>query len=329
MSPKIQPIPPNTSRIVDILAFPRAQLLDVTGPFQVFTTANDILARRGLPPAYEIRVVSSSDAIVATGGFVIATTPFEAAGARIDTLVISGGRGATEAAEQEKLAQWVKQRALSARRVASVCTGAFILAAAGLLDGRRAVTHWEFCARLSHQFPRVTVDPRPIFIHDGPIWTSAGVTSGIDLALALVEEDLGRPIMLTVARRLVVFPKRPGDQAQFSDAVTLQAPSHSFAELHLWIDDNLTDDLSLRRLSDQAGMSERTFSRRYREETGMTPGQGVERRKVEAARRLLLDTHFPTKRIAACCGLGSEETLRRAFLRVHGVGPKEYRERFG
>jgi transcriptional regulator GlxA family with amidase domain len=327
-SPKTPQIPPSTIRIVEILTLPFTQILDVAGPFQVFSTANDILVRRGDPPAYEVRVVSPSEAIVAAGGLTFSTEPLPALGRSIDTLIVAGGRGVMAAAEQVELVEWVKQRATSAKRVASVCTGAFMLGAAGLLDGRRAVTHWEFCPQLANRYPLATVDPRPIFIRDDPIWTSAGVTSGIDLSLALVEQDLDRAVMLTIARRLVVFPRRPGDQAQFSDSLTLHVPDHSFADLHAWIESNLAKDLCLREMASRAGMSERTFSRRYRDETGMTPGHGVERLRVEAARQLLLGTRLPAKRIAVRCGFGTEEALRRAFLRVHGVGPKDYRDRF-
>ena len=170
--------------------------------------------------------------------------------------------------------------------------------------------------------------PIPIFIKDGPVWTSAGVTAGIDLALALVEEDLGRSLALAVARHLVVFLKRPGGQAQFSAALTLQSSDDRFATLHDWISNNLDGDLSLHRLAAQSGMSERSFGRRYAEATGMTPGRAVERLRVEAARQLLSETTMPVKRIAQRCGFGTEETMRRSFQRVHGVGPADYRARF-
>ena len=203
-----------------------------------------------------------------------------------------------------------------------------MLGAAGFLDGRRAVTHWEYCARLAQRFPRARVETDPIFINDGPVWTSAGVTAGIDLAMALVEQDLGRTIALAVAQHLVVFLKRPGGQAQFSAALTLQVSGDRFADLHAWIEDHLADDLSLRQLAAQAGMSERSFGRRYREATGVTPGHTIERLRVEAARHVLLETGLPLKRVATRCGFGSEETMRRAFLRVQGVGPRDYRDRF-
>jgi transcriptional regulator GlxA family with amidase domain len=175
----------------------------------------------------------------------------------------------------------------------------------------------------------VTVEPDPIFVHDGPMWTSAGVTSGIDLSLALVEEDLGRALALSVARQLVVFLKRPGGQAQFSAALSLQSADERFADLHVWLAEHLAEDLPLSRLASQAGMSERTFLRRYRETTGLTPARAIERLRVEAARQLLVDTRLPAKRIATRCGFGSEETMRRNFARLQGVSPQDYRQRFG
>jgi transcriptional regulator GlxA family with amidase domain len=191
------------------------------------------------------------------------------------------------------------------------------------------VTHWEYCDELSRRHPAVTVEPDPIFVHDGPVWSSAGVTAGIDLSLALVEEDLGRAIALSVARHLVMFLKRPGGQAQFSAALSLQSAGDRFTELHDWLAQHLGETLPLSRLAAQAGMSERTFLRRYREATGLTPARAIERLRVEAARQLLADTRLPAKRIAARCGFGSEETMRRGFLRLQGVSPLDYRQRFG
>ncbi|WP_128563280.1 GlxA family transcriptional regulator [Methylobacterium crusticola] len=328
MSPKTPPIPPNAPRRVEILAFPAVQLLDVAGPLQVFTAANEQLAARGAPGAYDVHLVAASTGIVATAGLRFATEALPPAGTGVDTLVVAGGQGVLRAAADAGLAEWVRDRSAQARRTASVCTGAFMLGSAGLLDGRRAVTHWEYCGELQRRFPLVAVDPDPIFVRDGPIWTSAGVTAGIDLALALVEEDLGRSLALAVARHLVVFLKRSGGQTQFSAVLTLQASDERFAELHAWIEDHLADDLSLARLAAQVGMSERSFGRRYREHTGLTPSRAVERLRVEAARQLLVDTQLPVKRVAARCGFGSEETMRRAFVRAQSVGPKEFRDRF-
>jgi transcriptional regulator GlxA family with amidase domain len=196
------------------------------------------------------------------------------------------------------------------------------------LDGRRAATHWKYCAKLAQRFPAVRVEPDPIFVRDGPVWTSAGVTAGIDLALALVEEDLGRSVALAVARYLVVFLKRPGGQAQFSAALALQAAEDTFGALHAWINEHLADDLSLSVLADRAGMSERSFSRHYAQATGQTPARAIERLRMEAARRLLSETRTPVKRIAQRCGFGSEETMRRSFLRLLTVTPQDYRSRF-
>ncbi|HAR26758.1 MAG TPA: AraC family transcriptional regulator, partial [Bradyrhizobium sp.] len=207
-------------------------------------------------------------------------------------------------------------------------TGAFLLAASGALDGRRAVTHWGFWEELAARFPDVRVESDPIFVRDGTFWTSAGVTSGIDLALALVEDDLGRAAALAVARYLVVFLKRPGGQAQFSEILSLQTADDRFSALHDWISSHLADDLSLPTLANQAGMSERSFSRHYAEATGLTPARAIERLRVEGARHLLSETRLPIKRIAQRCGFGSEETMRRSFLRLLATTPQDYRARF-
>jgi transcriptional regulator GlxA family with amidase domain len=254
--------------------------------------------------------------------------PLSPHGSALDTLIVAGGPGIERAAADEALVDWVRGRAHQARRFASVCTGAVLLATSGLLDGRRAATHWSLCSELARRFPSVQVQPDPIFVHDGPAWTSAGVTAGIDLALALVEEDLGRTVALAVARYLVVFLKRPGGQSQFSAALALQGDGR-FDTLHGWIGANLSGDLSLPRLADQAGMSERSFSRHYLKATGQTPARAIETLRVEAARNLLLDSRLPVKRVAQRCGFGSEETMRRSFLRLLAATPQEYRARFG
>ncbi len=329
VTPKAPRFPPNPApRAVELLAFPDLQLLDLAGPLQVFASANERAAERGLAPPYAIRVVAPSDSVTATAGLCFGAAPLPPVGTPVDTLVVAGGQGVMRAADNQELVGWLRGHAADARRVASVCTGAFLLGAAGLLDGRQAVTHWEYCDRLARRYPLVTVDPDPIFIQDGLVWTSAGVTAGIDLALALVEEDLGRSLALAVARHLVVFLKRPGGQAQFSAALTLQASDDRFASLHDWIGSHLDSELSLQRLAEQCGMSERSFGRRYAEATGLTPSRAVERLRVEAARQLLAETTMPVKRIARRCGFGTEETLRRSFQRVQGISPADYRSRF-
>jgi transcriptional regulator GlxA family with amidase domain len=313
-----------------VLAYPGVQLLDVTGPLQVFVSANDQVAEAGGTPPYVLRVVAKGgEGVTTSAGLGIATQPLPRIGDRLDTLIIPGGPGVDAASADKVLVDWVRRRAGKARRVASVCTGAFLLAASGALDGRRAVTHWSYGADLARRFPAVRVEADPIFVRDGSIWTSAGVTAGIDLALALVEEDLDRTIALAVARYLVVFLKRPGGQAQFSEALSLQSAEDEFGALHDWINKHLSDDISLPKLASQARMSERSFSRHYAEATGLTPARAVERLRVEAARRLLSESRLPVKRISQRCGFGSEETMRRSFLRLLAATPQDYRARFG
>ncbi|MCP3441701.1 GlxA family transcriptional regulator [Bradyrhizobium sp. CCGUVB14] len=320
----------NSARVIEVLAYPSVQLLDVTGPLQVFATANEQIVEAGGTSPYVLRVVAKGRACVtASSGLEIATELLPRAGSGLDTLLVAGGPGVDAAASDPVLLDWLRQRVKKARRVASVCTGAFLLGASGALDGRRAVTHWSYCAELARRFPAVRVEPDPIFVRDGAIWTSAGVTAGIDLALALVEEDLGRATALAVARYLVVFLKRPGGQAQFSEALSLQSAEDEFGALHRWISTHLAGDLSLSRLAREAGMSERSFSRHYARATGLTPLRAIERLRVEAARRMLSETRLPVKRISQRCGFGSEETMRRSFLRVLATAPQDYRRRFG
>ncbi|RQR77134.1 MULTISPECIES: GlxA family transcriptional regulator [unclassified Burkholderia] len=319
---------PAAPRSILILAFPRAQLLDVTGPLQVFASVNELAQERGRPAPYAPRVVAAEAGPVETSsGLVVMADSLRSAGWP-DTVIVAGGKGVQAASRDARTVRWVRQQAQRARRVASVCTGAFLLAEAGLLDGRRAVTHWARCDEFAARYPNVRVEPDPIFIREGALWTSAGVTAGIDLALALVEEDLGRAIALDVARELVVFLKRPGGQAQFSAMLSMQCTDDRFGELHAWIAEHLTADLSVPALAERVSMSERSFVRHYRAGTGRTPARAVEQIRVEAAQRLLGETAWPVKRIATRCGFGSEETLRRSFVRVLGVSPQGYRERF-
>jgi len=320
---------PDTLRTIHLLAFPDVQLLDVSGPLQVFASANELSRKQGQPTPYAMNVIAAEQAsVMSSAGLGLLTLPLPPSGERSDTLMIAGGRGVDTAANNPELLSWMCTQAATARRVASVCSGAFLLAAGGLLDGRRVVTHWSRCEELARRYPRLHVEPNPIFINDGPVWTSAGVSAGIDLTLALVEEDLGHELALAVARHLVVFLKRPGGQAQFSTTLALQKSTDRFADLHAWIAENLAGDLSVTQLAAQVGMSERSFVRHYRAQTGNTPARTIEQLRVEAARRLLGDTAMPIKRVATCCGFGTEETLRRSFLRAISVTPQAYRERF-
>ena len=329
MAPRSARFPPDASRVVEILAFRGVQLLDVTGPLQVFASANDFMADAGESRPYAIRLVApDGPTIEASSGVALVVQPLSAVESSVDTLLVAGGQGSQMALANPELVAWVGERTKQARRTASICTGAFLLAASGVLDGRRATTHWAYCGDLARRFPTVRVEADPIFVRDGAVWTSAGVTAGIDLALALVEEDLGRSIALSVARYLVVFLKRPGDQAQFSEALSLQAADDKFGTLHDWISRHLAEDLSLAVLASRAGMSERSFSRHYAESTGSTPARAVERLRVEGARRLLTDSRLPVKRISQRCGFGSAETMRRSFLRLLSATPQDYRARF-
>lgn len=316
-------------KIIHVLAFENVQVLDVTGPLQVFASANDLARQRGLPLPYAVNVIATqAGPVMTSAGLALLAEALPAIEQSCDTLVIAGGWGVYGVAEDPTLVQWVRDKSRHTRRMASVCTGAFLLAASGLLDGCRVATHWTRCEELARKFPALTVEANPIFIQQGAVWTSAGVTAGIDLCLALVEEDLGCAIALEVARHLVVFLKRPGGQSQFSVTLSLQKSDSRFAELHAWIADNLTLELSIATLAAQAGMSERSFVRHYRTETGQTPARAVELIRVENARRQLADSTTSIKRIAMQCGFGCEETLRRSFLRALAVTPQAYRERF-
>jgi transcriptional regulator GlxA family with amidase domain len=247
----------------------------------------------------------------------------------VDTLIVPGGQGTRRAVEQPELIRFIAHAARRARRVASVCTGAFLLAEAGLLDGRRATTHWSACAALKRRYPKVTVEEDPIFLRQGNVWTSAGVTAGIDLALALLEDDAGNDAALAVARQLVVFVRRPGGQAQFSTQLSSRlADLDPLRELQTWITNNLDAPLTVEDLADRAHMSPRNFARVFRGQIGITPAAYVERARVERAQQLLQSQTVTLQQVARECGFGSEDRMRRAFQRRLGIGPAAYRDRF-
>jgi transcriptional regulator GlxA family with amidase domain len=313
-------------RRIVILAFEGVQTLDVTGPYEVFSIANRL--SRG---SYSVEIVAPEAGALHTGSGLAIVADRAASGVRgpIDTLLIAGGDGVLRAVEDDRLVRWVKRAAARSRRVASVCTGAFLLARAGLLDGRRAATHWAAADELARRHPAVQVDSEAIFIRDGDVWTSAGVTAGMDLALALVEEDLGRPVALETARWLVLFVRRPGGQSQFSSHLRAQvAERQPLRELQEWITANLGADLSVPALAARACMSERNFARAFGREVGMTPGAYVEALRVDHARLRLEATGQKLEAVAHDCGFGTVETMRRAFHRRLGVGPADYRDRF-
>lgn len=312
---------------IEILGFPDCQLLDIAGPLQVFSTANDLARSDGGEAPYVPVVVGRGPDVKTSAGLSLSVEPIGAPDRPLDTFIAAGGVGVNAACEDAELVAWLRDRSRSARRTASVCSGAFLLATAGLLDGRRAVTHWQRCEEFTLRFPKVRLEMDPIFVRDGDIWTSAGVTAGIDLALAMVEADLGREMALSVARQLVVFLKRPGGQSQFSTILGLQGREGRFDELHAWMQQNLGGRLSIDDLAARAGMSVRSFSRHYRSATGRTPANALEDMRLETARRLL-EQNGSVSRVAQQCGFGTEETMRRVFRRRLGSSPQEYRERF-
>jgi transcriptional regulator GlxA family with amidase domain len=318
-----------TDRTVVHVAYPGIALLDLVGPAEVFATANRI-AESG--PRYR-SLVASADGRPITGNSGLrldVDARLSSVTGRIDTLLISAGLTYVDAMRSSELIAEVRRIAGKARRVGSTCVGAFVLAAAGLLDGRTATTHWAFCETLGRDFPEVTIEPDRIFVRDGNVFTSAGVTAGMDLSLALVEADHGFEVARAVARWLVIFMQRPGGQSQFSERLAHPVPSNS--ALRAVLDDIAADpsgDHSVPRLAERAALSERHCARLFLTETGTTPARFVERARVEAARDLLEAGRASVEVVAHQVGFGSAETMRRAFLRVLGVGPADYRARFG
>lgn len=318
-------------RNVVLLAYAGMNLLDLSGPLQALATTNRLQERE----VYRLHVASAQGgAVLTSAGLPVCTQALSEldtllASGGLHTLISPGGSLADTFSIDTALVAWIRRAAPLAQRVCSVCTGAFHLAEAGVLDGLRVTTHWGSAEQLQRCYPALEVDGEPIYIRQGRIWTSAGVTAGIDLTLALVEQDLGHAAAIMTARQLVMFIKRPGGQAQFSHPLASQtAGAGRFAELHAWIAANLDADLRVENLARQANMSPRTFARLYVAETGRTPARTVELMRLEAARRALEETRLPLKRIASQSGYGEEQNLRRVFLRQLGVSPGQYRERF-
>lgn len=303
--------------------------MDVVGPLAVFGHANRLFAHEKVP--YEIQVVGTSHRSFVRGdcGLSLMTTShYKGVRGEVDTFLIAGGNGAIGTRDRP-LIDWIVKISQRARRIGSICTGAFLLAEAGLLDGRRATTHWLEAKHLAARFPKVRLDADCIWIRDGKIYTSAGVTAGMDLALALVEEDCGAKTALAVAMRLVMFARRAGGQAQFSVLLAADAAETSaFRELQTWLPQNLKSDLSVLRLAKFTAMSPRSFARAFVREFGITPARYIQRVRVEAGRRMLETTDKSLEAVASRCGFGSLQSMRRSFLRVLDVGPKEYQFRF-
>lgn len=310
-------------REILVILFDGVQALDVCGPVEVFHGASP-----SEPAAYRIRTASLDGAPVRTTSGLTLVPDLTLAEAGVPhTLLVPGGEGTR--APDPRLIDWLRGNAHRARRKVSVCSGALLLAEAGLLDGRRATTHWRLCDTLARRYPAVHVEPEPIYVRDGDVATSAGVTAGIDLALALVEDDLGRDLALAVARQLVVFLRRPGNQTQFSAQLAVQlAGRRPLRDLQQWITEHPAADLSVEALADRAGLSPRHFARAFRDEVGMPPGRYVDRVRLEAARRRLEDTADGIAQVSRHCGYGTPEAMRRAFLRALDTSPAEYRRRF-
>ncbi len=318
---------------VAMLAYPDIQMLDVVGPLEVFSRTSRWLKDNGRrdDDAYRLEILGLKRGVfrASSGLRLFADRRFDEVGRGIDTLMIAGGRGAERHRTHPPLLRWIRRQAGWVRRLASVCTGAFFLAEAGLLKGRRATTHWGSCARLARCYPGVRVEPDTIFVQEGSIYTSAGVTAGMDLALAMVEEDQGREVALAVARELVLFLRRPGGQAQFSAQLAVQlAEREPLRDLQAYILDHPREDLSVETLARRVAMSPRNFARVFTREVGTTPARFVTSVRVETARRLLEESSQDLEAICSMCGLGTPESLRRAFLRTVGVAPSQYRERF-
>lgn len=331
-------------RRIGFLVFPDCEILDVCGPLEAFFFADHWLTRLGKTevPGYRPVIMADAPGPVRTmsGTEIVATHRYSEISDGLDTLIVAGGTGVEQASKDEALVEWVRSSAPRARRVASICSGAFVLAAAGLLDRRRVTTHWMFSGLLAASYPSIDVDASQLFVRDGHIYTSGGITAGIDLALALVEEDVGREIMLAVARTMVVFPHRPGGQSQFCAHSSLLNGGHpfrpltptnnrpEFSDLQAWMLAHPDADLSVPALADRMGMSVRNFSRHFQSAVGETPAHFAERVRAEAARCKLEQTTLPVEKIAKECGFADPERMRRTFQRLYDTSPADYRDRF-
>jgi len=322
---------PVAMRRIAIVVFANAQVLDVAGPMEVLRGANLTVQKgpRGRGPAYVSEIVARREGAVQTscGLGVVATKSFRNASPDIDTLIVAGGV-VDEAIADPGLVQFVRARSAAARRVVAIGTGVFVLAVAGLLDGRRATTHWRACKDLARRFPAIDVDAEHLFVRDGKFHTSAGATAAIDQTLALVQEDLGRDVAMSVAHRKVMFMRRSGEERQVSAHLAAQMVGHErIAKLLAWILDNLSRGITTDMLAEQGAMSERSMYRLFVREVGMPPARFIEQARVDLARRLLEESDMRVETIARRCGLGSEERLRRAFHRRLGMSPRNYQAR--
>lgn len=315
--------------------FKNAQILDITGPNEVFAQVNEFLAKSNISdgPAYKLTLVSEKKGPVAmsSGLKLISDESFKTfKPTRLNTLLVAGGSGVYEAMYRKELLAFVKAQHSTATRIASICSGTFILAEAKLLNGNQATTHWSRCEKLTRMYPQIEVKPDKIYVKDGNLYSSAGVTAGIDLSLALIEEDFGREMALQVAKQLVVFMKRQGGQSQFSAHLAGQSAARGVLKDTLkWMNQNPSQNMSIDILADRCAMSERNFSRVFKREIGITPGKYVEKMRVEYAANIIETQNLGFKSIAETCGFKSEEMMRRAFIRQLNIQPHLYRKNFG
>jgi transcriptional regulator GlxA family with amidase domain len=315
-----------------MLGYPDAQILDITGPLEVFGRSSRLLWDRGISrtPAYSVELVGLKAGAFATSSGVrlVAERSYRDV-VSADTLLIAGGFGCFKVMQDENVLRWIRRLAPKVARLGSVCSGSVILAKTGLLDNRSATTHWDDTEHLIRVSPSIKVQRDAIYVRDGNLYTSAGVTAGIDMALAMVEEDWSQPIALAVAQLLVMFLKRPGGQSQFSAQLAAQfSEDDKLRELQLWMLEHLQQDLSVPKLAARVAMSERNFARRFTESVGMTPAAYVSKVRLEAARRKLEENDLQISQVARRCGFGTQETMRRSFIAELGVPPSDYRERF-
>jgi len=318
------------TRPVAVMAYPGVQSLDVTGPFEVFAGARRAAAAYDIDAGYDVSVVAAEAGNVTTeSGLVLVASALPGSTTHLDTLLIPGGQGVDGARQDRGLVEWIRRTANRSRRIATVCSGSFLAAEAGLLDGRRVTTHWARAEQLAAEYPDVDVDADPIYLRDGNVWSSAGVTAGIDLALALVEDDLGTDVSQLIARWLVMFLHRPGGQTQFASPVWVRRAERSpVREAQARVEAAPAGDHRVAVLAESAALSERHFTRVFTSEVGETPSRFVERVRTEAARRELESTVDTLEVIARRCGFGSTETLRRTFHRRLRTSPDAYRRRF-
>jgi transcriptional regulator GlxA family with amidase domain len=307
------------TRKLAVVIFPQFQILDATGPIAAFEIAGAIV-----PGAYDLQMVAAGGGLVASSsGVKMQAEPL--GDQAYDTLLVSGGAGSRDYEALGPTFDWLRVAAAKARRVASICSGTYLLAECGLLDGKRATTHWGRSDHFARRYPTVKLEPDRIFVREGEIWSSAGITAGIDMSLALIEDDLGAAVARRTAQHLVVHQRRPGGQSQFSALLEMGGPNGRFAELMDWMRERLCEPLGVERLADQAAMSPRHFARAFTAETGVTPAKAVERLRLEAARVRVEAGHEPIDRVAETAGFGDPERMRRAFLRAFGQPPQALR----